>query len=351
MPDKLEKNYFGMNMIWWFGVVEDRNDPIKLGRVRVRCNTWHTEDKILLPTESLPWAQCIQPVTSAAISGIGRSPTGLVEGSWVFGFFMDGKDAQKPMVMGSLAGLSTEEPDKEIGFNDPNEIFPLNEDSEPHPSQHDVKEKFHALNEPDVDRLARNDKREDPDTELISPILAKKAAGLSLGNIVPKIISGDDFDTLTWDEQASKYNAKYANNHVTRTESGHVFEVDDTPSNERIHEYHKSGTFKEIAASGNTVTRIVGDNYTVVAGNDFIKIKGSTNVTIDGNCNMYVAGNYNLLVDGNKNEVIKGNKTEKIHGRYDSDVQGEYDLEANIIHLNKTEKYASGGDGGLGDST
>ena len=295
MADKLENNFFGMNLIWFFGVVEDRNDPIKLGRVRVRCLGWHTEDKILLPTESLPWAQCIQPVTSAAISGVGRSPTGLVEGSWVFGFFMDGKDAQKPMVMGSLAGLPTEppeDPDKEIGFSDPNEIFPLNEDSDPHPSQHNVKEKFHALNEPDVDRLARNDKREDPETELISPILAKKAADITTNSVIPH-------SQGTWNEEGSKYNAKYANNHVTRTESGHVFEVDDTPDNERIHEYHKSGTFKEISASGNTVTRIVGDNYTIIAGTDYVRIKGKANIHIDNDCNMYIGGDWNVNVVGN----------------------------------------------------
>jgi len=269
MPDKVKNNYFGMNLVWFFGVVEDRNDPIKLGRVRVRCHTWHTEDKTLLPTEALPWAQCIQPITSAATSGIGRSPTGLVEGSWVFGFFMDGQDAQKPMIMGSLAGIPTESPNKEKGFNDPNEVFPS------------------LINEPDVDRLARNDL-----TPLESPLLATKAAGLTTGSLLPH-------GQGTWNEEGSKYNAKYANNHVTRTESGHVFEIDDTPGHERIHEYHKSGTFKEITASGNTVTRIVGDNYTIVLKDNYVRIKGKTNVHIDGDCNMYIGGNWNVQAKGN----------------------------------------------------
>ena len=35
--------------IWWIGVVEDRQDPLKLGRVRVRCVGWHSENKNLLP--------------------------------------------------------------------------------------------------------------------------------------------------------------------------------------------------------------------------------------------------------------------------------------------------------------
>ena len=52
------------------GVVEDRNDPLQLGRVRVRFVGIHTEDKQKIATEDLPWAYPIQPITSAAMSGI-----------------------------------------------------------------------------------------------------------------------------------------------------------------------------------------------------------------------------------------------------------------------------------------
>ena len=37
-------------------LLKDRNDPTKLGRVRVRCVGYHTDDKIKIPTEDLPWA-------------------------------------------------------------------------------------------------------------------------------------------------------------------------------------------------------------------------------------------------------------------------------------------------------
>ena len=43
-----------MSMIWWSGVVEDRDDPEKLGRCRVRIFGWHTDDVQLLPTNVLP---------------------------------------------------------------------------------------------------------------------------------------------------------------------------------------------------------------------------------------------------------------------------------------------------------
>ena len=99
-------NFLGRNdFTWFFGVVEDRNDPVQLGRVRVRCYGWHTDDKDQIPTRHLPWAQVVQDVTSAAVSGKGASPTGLVEGSWVIGFFADGERAQEPIIMGSLAGI------------------------------------------------------------------------------------------------------------------------------------------------------------------------------------------------------------------------------------------------------
>ena len=59
---------------------------------------------------------------------------------------------------------------------------------------------------------------------------------------------------------------EYPYNHVKETESGHIVEFDDTPFAERIYEKHKSGTFYEIDADGNKVTRIVGDKYEIVAG-------------------------------------------------------------------------------------
>lgn len=92
---------------WFFGVVEDRKDPLKIGRVRVRILGFHSDDKNVLPTKELPWATPIQGITSAAIGGKGSTPIGLLEGTWVLGFFSDPGSYQIPMVLGSIAGLNS----------------------------------------------------------------------------------------------------------------------------------------------------------------------------------------------------------------------------------------------------
>lgn len=93
------------NFYWWFGVVEDRSDPLRLGRCRIRILGYHTDDKEELPTEDLPWAIPVMPSNSASTSGVGWSPTGAVEGSWCVGFFADGEDGQHPMYFGTVGAI------------------------------------------------------------------------------------------------------------------------------------------------------------------------------------------------------------------------------------------------------
>jgi hypothetical protein len=85
------KHIYGTpNFTWWFGVVEDRKDPEKLGRCKVRIIGYHTEDTGILPSSDLPWALPMTPITSASTSGIGSTPVGPVEGTWVVGWFLNG---------------------------------------------------------------------------------------------------------------------------------------------------------------------------------------------------------------------------------------------------------------------
>ena len=108
MSEFMGKNGFN----WFVGVVEDRSDPKRLGRLKVRCLGYHTEDLLKLETKDLPWAHVMNPITSATVSGVGQSPLGAIEGSWVVGFFQDGADAQMPVIIGTLPGVPSELPTK-----------------------------------------------------------------------------------------------------------------------------------------------------------------------------------------------------------------------------------------------
>ena len=92
--------------IWFFGKVEDNtNDPLKIGRVRVRAFNIHSPDVSSVPTNTLPWAMISQSPTSAAESEVGISPTGIANNSLCWGFFLDGNHYQQPVVVGTFQGI------------------------------------------------------------------------------------------------------------------------------------------------------------------------------------------------------------------------------------------------------
>jgi hypothetical protein len=98
----ITEDFYGRKQfIWWTGIVEDVNDPLKIGSVRVRIIGVHSEDKKLVPTESLPWAQVMLPTNGA------NTTSGPREGDWVMGFFQDGEYAQIPVVMGLFPGIES----------------------------------------------------------------------------------------------------------------------------------------------------------------------------------------------------------------------------------------------------
>ena len=243
-------------MVWFQGVVEDRNDPLQLGRVKVRCVGYHTENKQDLPTEDLPWAHPIQPITSAGVSGIGTTPLGPVEGTWVVGFFRDGDSAQNPVVFGTLGALrapSDLRPGE--GFQDPNGNYPLNEG---------------------------------PNAGTDTNSLARGAGGVPFEtrlNNLDGMLAADPnipYSFVPVGEPPPRYAAQYPFNHVKFTESGHVEEFDDTPGAERMHRYHRSGTFEEIGPDGDRSLKVVNNIYTVVMGENDLHVVGPCNVQLDG---------------------------------------------------------------------
>jgi len=276
------ENFMGLGgFLWFFGVVEDRQDPLKVGRLRVRIVGVHTQDKQVLPTADLPWSLCVLPITASGISGIGQSAVGLLEGSWVFGFFRDGHFRQEPLILGSLPGRPTELADNRKGFYDPNEIYPKYKD------------------EPDVNRLAVNSK--DSDGNEINPSLALTLRRATRITGIPTAdfnfittASGDriaDSEGTVWNQPEIPYNAVYPYNHVYETESGHIQEFDDTPNAERIHIRHRSGTSSEISANGTQTNITKGNHYSIIDGNKQAYVQENNDLTINGRYKLYINKN------------------------------------------------------------
>lgn len=93
------RNIGDEGFVWFFGVVEDVDDPKQLGRVRIRIPHEHSDE---INTDDLPWATPMSPVTSANLVGVGSAPLGISIGSRCIGFYIDGKQKQKPMIIGTF---------------------------------------------------------------------------------------------------------------------------------------------------------------------------------------------------------------------------------------------------------
>lgn len=312
--------------IWHFGVVEDRYDPLEIGRFRVRFYGVHSSDKSKVPTAALPWATPVNPVFSSSISGIGGPHTGIVEGSWVIGFFIDQDSYQKPFILGTIAGIPIDEVNPADGFNDPKGIYPRN-----------AQENYNMLGESDLSRLSRGAINAETHQSLITR-RENKIVDIPIAK-AEKVISvqepkADSYYERKFFEEPDPSGGEvsktvYPHNKVQETETGHVFEVDDTPGAARIHNFHNSGTYEEIVNDGTKTTKIVGDNFDITVRDRNVYIGGSCNITIVGNANMLVKGDMTTEVDGNYFLTVRKDKVEKIQGNHIREIISDRNTQIN----------------------
>ena len=241
MPNFIPSFHF----IPFTGVVEDTNDPLHLGRVRVRVHGYYSDDPVEVPTDTLPWANVTHSSsTTMVIPEVGE---------WVFGMFLDGKEAQKPLVIGVLPGVEG--------------------------------------SEPSTSRFVRNENVSDTD------IQNRKSETTSLRSIT---------------EPNSPYNSEYPQNTVIQTKT-HLIEIDDTEGSERIHIYHKSGTFDETHPDGSKVSRIEGDrydinksdNYTITLGDDRREIGKTMRIENSGGAVVEMNQTGLIEISNNSNSLSK----------------------------------------------
>ena len=296
------ENFQGQDgFVWFTGVVEDRNDPTKLGRVRVRCVGYHTDDKVKIPTEDLPWAWVLQTIHTPSMNGMGHTPGFLVEGTWVMGFFRDPDTLQEPIIMGSLPGVPEKLGDPNKGFNDPNR-----RETNPDLDGYNTSIYPRTTGEPDTNRLARN-------FEVQDTIVGDKKA---------KVVEGiRSADGTTYDEPTTTYNAVYPKNHVFESESGHIVEYDDSSGVERVAQHTMPGTFYEVDAAGNRVDKVVSNDYHLVSGNNHEHVQGDMHLTVEGTLNIKCKA-FNIEVTDDYTEDVGGSQTIKIEGARTTDING-----------------------------
>lgn len=313
-----KKDFAGKNnFIWWIGIVEDRKDPLKLGRCRVRCVGWHAEDKMLLPTEMLPWAMPSFPINHIHT----YAPK---EGDMIFGFFADGENAQEPVMIGAFSSIPLKAANIQEAFSDPRTDVELTNAPRTPASKtyltdgsgiviiEKIKAELYPrdLDEPTTSRIARND----PETISKTYIQEKK----------DNVVTGVPTFNSSWNEPTTKYDAKYPYNDVRETESGHIQEFDDTPGKERIHTAHRNGSFVEFYPDGDKVTKVTKDNYTIIMKDEHVYIMGKCNITVQGDAEIYVQKNAYAKIDGNLKGQVGGNADVNIDGSVEVTVGGSY---------------------------
>jgi len=302
--DDLRINPLKLNGIYR-GVVEDRDDPQKAGRCKIRVWGIHTavkerNEKEGIPTEDLPWAEPALGLIEGSISGFGMWSVPL-QGSHVALFF-EGGNITKPIYFATLPGYPTEAPVTSEGFNDPDGVYPTS----------------HRLDEPDLHRLARGVSGE--------TIVTSKNSNLDTG--IATALGG------TWSEPSSQYAATYPDNITLNTHGGITEEWDSTTGNRRWHIFHPSNSYIEIGEDGTTIFRSQGEKFEVVISNKNQHIKGNRNVTTDASSKEKVGMNADTEIGGTLTEDIGSNWTVTVGGEVNINVTGNANITASIINLN-----------------
>ncbi len=187
------------------------------------------------------------------------------------------------------------------GFTDPNAKYPTKE----------------YAGSSDTNKLAQGDAR--------GTIVQDKNNDRMTGAKLP---GGD-----AWDQPESAYRGAYPYNKVTQTESGHIIEIDDTPGSERLHVYHKSGTFIEIDGNGSVIKRTKGSSYEIIDRNGKIAISGRADISVNGACNIYVGNDANIEVEGDVNLTCHNDITAQAGGTLNLSATEEVNITSGNVNI------------------
>lgn len=129
-------------------------------------------------------------------------------------------------------------------------------------------------------------------------------------------------------EPLTSYNPEYPYHHVEHSESGHIFEKDDTPGNERLQTYHRSGTFEEYHPDGSIVRKITGDDYQISIKNKNISIEGQYNVICNSPHSVAIGDDMSVVVVGSSIEQVGKDKIIIVKGNVGIQADGNISMYA-----------------------
>ena len=128
--------FLGAQFNWWIGQIADDatwRDNTASGkheaggqipgfgrRYKVRIIGYHDKQEESIPSDQLPWAQVMYPVTAGGGQASAYQTTALRQGNFVFGFFLDGQDQQVPVIIGILGNNAQTSLKTTIGKSDTN---------------------------------------------------------------------------------------------------------------------------------------------------------------------------------------------------------------------------------------
>ena len=300
------------------GIVEDRHDPLQLGRVRVRVFGIHSPDrKNDIQIKDLPWSIVMQPTnTSTTSSTISQ----LVEGTWVVVMYLD-ENLQDPMVIGAVPAAAPEgEINYELGFTDPFRQNPRFKSETNSPRKNLSTTSLAGKEDEWTEHPTYDTRREKRLTDI------PKAKKYDTSSVVA---SSTTEETETWNERdlrgaddidAAGYLSQYPYNTVREYEGGLLEEYDSSPPTEsgesraRITEMHPSGSYREVIGDGSTTFKIVGDGYVLTLKDHHMYVQGDLNVTVEGDMRHLVKGDYIQEIRGDFVQKVDGNRISKVQG-------------------------------------
>ena len=283
------------NPLFFVGVVEDIVDPRFEGRVKVRAFGVHGNNQEV-SVDDLPWA---------IVCRGDYDPSNWIprENYWVFGIFLDGKEAQSPMILGLIPTINNGPNPPADGYG----VIPAHGPDDGYRTAAGSTPEDH--NQPRMSRLARGENLDE------TYVLAQEMAR----NVEITVAAGQGEENETLEEPPTAYNARYPHNRVISTAT-HSIELDDTPGSERIMIYHKDGSFYQISQGGLVVEKATGNKWEITDLNEVKVVKGQSTVTINGDAR--------IRVEGNKVEEIMGDYQQIVHGNSYITSGGEMTLNA-----------------------